>query len=189
MPPLPDFPLPPGLPEPVDDGAAGHLLGMQMPPVSLPSTAGGLVDLSKPGAGRTVVYCYPMTGVPGQPLPDGWDAIPGARGCTPQACGFRDHHRELAELNAEVFGLSTQTTGYQTELAKRLHLPFAILSDAEFKLCDALRLPTFEVAGMRLVKRLTLILREGRIEQVFYPVFPPNESAAQVLRWLGAHKL
>jgi peroxiredoxin len=115
--------------------------------------------------------------------------IPGARGCTPQACGFRDHHQELLQLEAQVFGLGTQTTEYQREMAGRLHLPFEILSDAEFRLCDAMRLPTFEVGGMRLVKRLTLVVREGRVEHVFYPVFPPNESAHQVLRWLRDHPM
>jgi peroxiredoxin len=125
-----------------------------------------------------------MTGVPGKPLPEGWDMIPGARGCTPQTCSFRDHHQELLRLKADLFGLSTQTTEYQLEMADRLHLPFEILSDAEFRVCEALRLPTFEVDGMRLVRRLTLIFRGGRIEHVFYPVFPPNESADQVVRWL-----
>ena len=115
--------------------------------------------------------------------------IPGARGCTPQACSFRDHHRELLELNAEVFGVSTQTTEYQREMAERLDLPFEILSDAEFKLCDALRLPTFEVDGVRLMKRVTLIVRSGRIEHVFYPVFPPNQSANEVIQWLRTHPL
>jgi peroxiredoxin len=183
------FPLPPDLPRPVDDGAADHLRGMTMPAISLASTSGESIDLSAPRAQRTVVYCYPMTGVPGKPLPDGWDSIPGARGCTPQSCGFRDHHKELSELRAEVFGLSTQTSTYQSEMSERLHLPFAVLSDAKFELCDALRLPSFEVDGMRLVKRLTLIIRDGRVEHVFYPVFPPNESADQVLRWLRAHPL
>jgi peroxiredoxin len=183
------FPLPPDLPRPVDDGAAAHLRGMAMPRLSLPSTAGGSVDLSALRAPRTVIYCYPMTGVPGKPLPEGWDMIPGARGCTPQSCGFRDHHAELAELQAEVFGFSTQTTAYQKEMSERLHLPFAVLSDAKFELCDALRLPTFEAEGTRLVRRLTLIVRNGRIEHVFYPVFPPNESADEVLRWLSAHPL
>jgi peroxiredoxin len=146
-----------------------------------------MVDLSNLTAARTVIYCYPMTGVPGKPLPEGWDMIPGARGCTPQTCGFRDHYKELLRLQAEVFGLSTQTTEYQLEMAQRLHLPFEILSDAEFRLCEALRLPTFEVEGMRLVRRLTLIVRGGRVEHVFYPVFPPNESADQVMRWLQDH--
>ena len=184
-----DFPLPPDLPRPVDDGAADHLRSMLMPRVSLRSTAGRMVELSDLGAPRTVIYCYPMTGVPGKPLPEGWDMIPGARGCTPQTCGFRDHHQELLQLQAEVFGLSTQTTEYQMEMVRRLHVPFEVLSDAEFKFCEALRLPTFEVEGMRLLKRLTLIVRTGRIEHVFYPVFPPNESADQVLRWLRANPL
>ena len=184
-----DFPLPPDLPRPVDDGACDHLPGMQMPPVSLPSTAGRMVNLAERTASRTVIYCYPRTGVPGEPLPDGWDAIPGARGCTPQSCAFRDHHRELAALGADVFGLSTQTTDYQREMAERLHLPFEVLSDAEFTFCEALRLPTFEAAGMRLIKRLTLVVRDGAIETVFYPVFPPDESADQVLRWLSQNRL
>ncbi len=179
-----DFPLPPDLPQPVNDGAGDHLVGMLVPHISLPSTAGRIVDLSALTAPRVVLYCYPMTGVPGKPLPEGWDTIPGARGCTPQACGFRDHYERLSELATQVFGLSTQTTEYQREMAGRLHLPFEILSDSEFKLCDALRLPTFEAGGMRLLKRLTLIVRGRRIEHVFYPVFPPDDSANQVLLWL-----
>jgi peroxiredoxin len=183
----PDFPLPSDLPQPIDDGAAKHLWKLRVPKVSLGSTAGRIVDLSDLSALRTVLYCYPMTGVPGKPLPAGWDLIPGARGCTPQACSFRDHHQEISELNAEVFGLSTQTTQYQLEMAERLHLPFEVLSDSEFKLCDALRLPTFEVDGTRLVRRITLILRGGRIEHVFYPVFRPDKSGSQVLDWLKNH--
>jgi len=136
-----------------------------------------------------VIYCYPMTGVPGKALPEGWDSIPGARGCTPQTFGFRDHYQELLELKADVFGLSIQTTEYQLEMAERLHVPFEILSDADFRLCEALRLPTFEVEGMRLLKRLTLIIRLGRIEHVFYPVFPPDESADQILRWLRSNPI
>lgn len=184
MPEQTNFSLPANLPRPVDDGKADHLRNMAVPHISLPSTAGRMVDLSNFNAPRTVIYCYPMTGVPGKPLPAGWDMIPGARGCTPQTCGFRDHCEELSQLKANVYGLSTQTTEYQREMADRLHVPFEILSDSEFRLCDALRLPIFEVDGMRLVKRLTLIVRGGRIEHVFYPVFPPNESADQVLRWL-----
>jgi peroxiredoxin len=160
-----------------------------MPLVRLPSTAGRLVDLAALSAPRTVIYCYPRTGRPGQPLPDGWDMIPGARGCTPQSCSFRDHHLELADLGAEVYGLSTQTTDCQREMAERLHLPFEVLSDAGFAFTDALRLPTFEAGGMRLIKRLTLVVRNGRIEHVFYPVFPPNESAAQVIDWLERHPI
>jgi peroxiredoxin len=185
----PDFPLPSDLPRPVDDGAADHLKGMQMPKIALPSTSGTSVDLSELRAPRTVVYAYPMTGLPGTPLPEGWNLIPGARGCSPQACGFRDHYEELAQLKADVFGCSTQTTEYQREMAGRLQLPFEILSDAEFRLCDGLRLPTFQVAGMRLLKRLTLIVRDSRIEHVFYPVFPPDESANRVLMWLRDHPL
>jgi len=184
-----DFPLPPDLPRPIDDGAAKHLAGMPLPKISLPATDGKTVDLSKLTAPRTVLYFYPMTGVPGKPLPDGWDLIPGARGCTPQACAFRDQSGELAQLQTDVFGCSTQTTAYQTEMAQRLGLPFAILSDAQYRLCDALRLPTFEVGGVRLLKRLTLILRDGRIEHVFYPVFPSNENAAEVVRWLRGHPI
>jgi peroxiredoxin len=186
MPPQTDFPLPTDLPRPVDDGAADHLMGMTMPKISLRSTAGRLVTLSDLPALRTIIYCYPMTGVPGKPLPENWDAIPGARGCTPQACNFRDHNQEFLHLGAEVFGLSTQTTEYQREMAERLHLPFEVLSDSAFQLCDALRLPTF-VVGTRLLKRLTLVVRGGRIENVFYPVFPTNESADQVLQWLRDH--
>jgi peroxiredoxin len=184
-----DFPLPPNLPQPVDDGATDHLIGMSMPKILLPSTGGRRIDLSTLGAPRTVIYCYPRTGVPGEPLPEGWDMIAGARGCTPQSCGFRDLMEEFEKLRVEVFGFSTQTTAYQQEAVARLHLPFAILSDAVFKACDALRLPMFEVQGMRLVKRVTLIIRNGRIEHVMYPVFPPNESAGETLRWLRSRPL
>jgi peroxiredoxin len=189
MPPQTDFPLPSGLPQPLDDGGADHLVGAAIPNICLTATSGRAVDLAQLSAPWTVLFCYPMTGVPGQPLPDHWDEIPGARGCTPQTSGFRDHHRELSQLGAEVFGLSTQTTEYQREMAGRLHLPFEILSDAAFEFCNALRLPMFEVAGMRLVKRLTLIVRKNRIEHVFYPVFPPNESAVEVVRWLSEHQI
>jgi len=183
------FPLPPDLPRPVDDGGANHLVGMRMPEVSLQSTKGRTVRLAALQAPRTVIYCYPMTGVPEKPLPAGWDEIPGARGCTPQTCGFRDLHAEIIELGAEIFGLSTQTSGYQREMAERLKIGFEIVSDAEYKLCDALHLPTFEAEGMRLLRRLTLIVRGGRIQHVFYPVFPPDKNAQQVLRWLLSHPL
>lgn len=177
--------LPPDLPPPVADGACDHLPGMAVPALALPATDGTIVDLSTL-AGRTIVYCYPMTGQPGTPLPEGWDMIPGARGCTPQSCSFRDHHGELAALGAAVFGLSTQTTPYQREMAERLHLPFPVLSDAALTFTTALALPTLEVAGMRLIRRLTLVLREGRIEHVFYPVFPPDRSAAETVAWLAS---
>jgi peroxiredoxin len=182
-----DFRLPTGLPRPADDGAADHLRDMAMPGILLQSTAGRLVDLSDLRAPRTVIYCYPMTGVPGKPLPEGWDTIPGARGCTPQACSFRDHYLELSRHKVAVFGVSTQTAEYQLEMACRLKLPFDILSDCEFALCDALRLPAFETAGMRLLKRLTLIVSDGRIEHVFYPVFPPDKNAEEVLRWFKSN--
>ena len=178
------YELPDGLPVPTDDGAADHLPGMRLPPVPLISTAGDAVDLAAL-PGRTVVYCYPMTGRPGSDLPPGWDEIPGARGCTPQSCSFRDHHAELQALGARVFGMSTQDTDYQREAAVRLHLPFELLSDAELAFAGALDLPTFEVDGMILLKRLTLIIDDGRIEKVFYPVFPPDKSAEEVLGWLG----
>lgn len=184
-----EFPLPANLPVPVDDGAAAHLPGRLMPKVSLRSTGDRMVDLSALPAPTSVLYCYPRTGVPGEPLPEGWDAIPGARGCTPQTCSFRDTFTEFAQSGTEIFGLSTQAPDYQRELATRLHLPFEILSDAEFAFCNALALPTFEVDTVRLIKRLTLIVRQGRIAHVFYPVFPPNESASQVLRWLRDHPI
>jgi peroxiredoxin len=176
--------LPSGLPRPVDDGACRHLAGMAMPNVCLSSTSSRVVDLAALGPGRTIIYCYPKTGAPSGGLPEGWDAIPGARGCTPQACAFRDHAEELSARGARLFGLSTQTTAYQLEMAKRLHLPFEILSDAEFRLTDTLRLPTFEVDNERLLKRLTLVVSDGVIEHVFYPVFPPDQHASQVVRWL-----
>jgi peroxiredoxin len=178
--------LPPNLPRPVDDGGARHLKGMAMPDLSLPSTNNRQVNLSKVQSPRTVVYCYPMTGRPDRRLPEGWDDIPGARGCTPETCGFRDHHKDLAKLHAEVFGVSTQTTDYQQEMVTRLEVPFEVLSDEHFALTRALRLPTFTVAGMTLIKRLTLIVRGGRIEHVFYPVFPPDEHAEEVIAWLRA---
>ncbi|WP_208430432.1 peroxiredoxin [Methyloceanibacter sp. wino2] len=176
--------LPDDLPRPIDDGACDHLAGRAMPEIVLASTKGRDVNLGALGPGRTVIYCYPRTGVPGEALPDGWDAIPGARGCTPQACAFRDHAADLARLGAQVFGLSTQDTAYQREMAERLHLPFEILSDDRFAFTEAMRLPTFTLDGMRLIKRLTLIVRDGAIEHVFYPVFPPTSSAADVVAWL-----
>lgn len=180
------YELPEDLPVPTDDGTCAHLPGLAVPSLALPATGGRLVDLA-PLTGRTVVYCYPRTGRPDQELPTSWNAIPGARGCTPEACGFRDHHAELAALDAAVFGLSTQDTAYQQEAAERLHLPFALLSDAELRFATALRLPMFEVDGMTLINRLTLVLRDGAIEHVFYPVFPPDTHAETVVAWLAAH--
>jgi peroxiredoxin len=180
--------LPDDLPVPQDDGAASHLAGLDLPDLALPATDDTSVNLSKL-RGRTVVYAYPRTGVPGRPMIDGWDAIPGARGCTPQSCAFRDHFAELKELGvAQLYGLSTQDTEYQREAVERLHLPFAILSDAELKLARALRLPTFSVAGMELVKRLTLVIDDGIITMVFYPVFPPDKSPEEVIAWLRSSR-
>jgi peroxiredoxin len=180
--------LPPGLPVPEDDGAARHLTGLALPPVVLEATIGPPVDLAALPAGRAVLFAYPMTGKPGVALPDGWDDIPGARGCTPQNCSFRDSYSAFKELGACVLGLSTQPTDYQREMAERLHLPYPVLSDAAFVLTEALRLPTFEAGGVKLLRRLTLIVRDGRIEHVFYPVFPPDRSTSDVLGWLSAHQ-
>jgi peroxiredoxin len=185
--------LPEGLPVPEDDGAADHLESMRIPTVTLPSTSGGEVDVAEVSKrGRVIVFCYPLTGAPGVELPEDWDLIPGARGCTPEACSFRDHHDGLRESGAEtVFGLSTQTTEYQMGLVERLHLPFEILSDSELALVRALRPPIFEVESSvasqptTLVKRLTLVLLDGGIEKVFYPIFPPNEHAGEVVAWLS----
>jgi peroxiredoxin len=178
--------LPPDLPAPQDDGGALHLAGMRVPAVPLAATDGSAVDLSRL-PGRIVVYGYPRTGRPGVPLPDGWDAIPGARGCTPQSCGFRDHFRELEALGVNrVYGLSTQNREYQREVAERLNLPFPLLSDSALELQRALRLPTFEVDGMTLLKRLVIVIDDGTIARVFYPVFPPDRSAEEVVAWLQA---
>jgi len=178
--------LPPDLPVPIDDGATRHLVGMKMPDLGLMATDGATVHLARL-AGRTVVYAYPRTGEPGKPPIDGWDAIPGARGCTPQSCGFRDHHAALKSLGvAHLFGLSTQDSDYQREAATRLHLPFAILSDKDLALTRALTLPTFTIAGMTLIKRMALVIDDGVITKVFYPVFPPDQNAEEVIAWLEA---
>jgi peroxiredoxin len=174
------------IPTPIDDGATRHLIGVRMPPIALPATDGERIDLSGL-RGRTVAYAYPRTGLPGVPNPEGWDLIPGARGCTPQACSFRDHFDDLQSLGvAHLYGLSTQTTEYQREAAERLHLPFSLLSDADLRLTAALGLPVFETSGMTLLKRFTLVIDEGLVTHVFYPVFPPDQSAQQVLAWLRA---
>ncbi|MFZ0196431.1 MAG: peroxiredoxin [Pseudolabrys sp.] len=178
--------LPPGIPVPQDDGAARHLAGAKITDVALPATEGAPVNLSKL-KGRTVVYIYPRTGVPGIDPPDGWDQIPGARGCTPQSCSFRDHFGELKRLGvAQLYGLSTQDTAYQREAATRLHLPFAILSDEKLTLTKALKLPTFSAAGMTLLKRMALVIDDGTITKAFYPVFPPDKNAEEVIAWLQA---
>jgi peroxiredoxin len=179
--------LPADLPVPLDDGAADHLAGTTMPRLSLPSTAGGEIDLADVARGTLVLYCYPRTGRPGEPLPPGWDDIPGARGCTPQACAFRDHHAELQALGAEVLGLSAQPLADQAEFASRVRLPYPLLSDPSLELAASLRLPTFQVAGMKLYRRLTLIARAGKVVQALYPVFPPDRNAAEVIAWLEGH--
>jgi peroxiredoxin len=176
--------LPDDLPVPEDDGAADHLLGAAVPAIELEATIGETVRLDQLG-GTTVLFCYPRTGRPGDELPPGWNAIPGARGCTPEACGFRDAHTQFAELGARVAALSTQSPDYQREMAERLHLPFPVLSDERLELTRALGLPTFETSGMTLLKRLTLVIEDGRIAQVFYPVFPPDSHAADVLSALS----
>ena len=175
--------LPTDLPVPQDDGACNHLVGMPLPNVALLATDGSMVNLSQL-AGRLVIYCYPMTGQPNVPLPEGWDQIPGARGCTPQSCAFRDHYQELQALNANVFGLSVQSTDYQREMATRLHLPFQVLSDEQYQFQKALNLPTFVAAGMTLLKRVTFISHQGRIEAVHYPIFPSDSDPAWVLDYL-----
>jgi peroxiredoxin len=180
--------LPENLPEPKDDGATRHLKGFRLPDLALTATNGEEVNLARL-KGRTVVYVYPRTGRPGQPLPTGWDDIPGARGCTPQSCGFRDHFAELKRLGvAQLYGLSTQSADYQREAVERLHLPFAILSDVNLAYARALKLPTFEVDGMTLIKRMAWIVDGGVIAHVFYPVFPPDKSAEQVVSWIQASR-
>ena len=176
--------LPPDLPAPDDDGQADHLLDAVVPPVALTATTGGTIRLDE-SEGRAVLFCYPRTGRPDEELPPGWNAIPGARGCTPEACGFRDAHAQFRELGVSVLALSTQSADYQREMAERLRLPFPVLSDERLALTHALRLPTFETSGWTLLKRLTLVIDDGRIRHVFYPVFPPDSHAAEVLSWLG----
>jgi peroxiredoxin (alkyl hydroperoxide reductase subunit C) len=173
--------LPADLPVPLDDGAAAHLDGMRLPHVELPATDGSTVDLAAI-PGTVVVFAYPRTGRPGEPsLVEDWDQIPGARGCTPHTCGFRDLHAEFAALGARVYGLSTQDTAYQREMVERLHVPFPVLSDAELALARTIGLPTMEVAGQTLLKRIAWIARDGTVERVFYPVFPPDKNADEVL--------
>jgi len=180
--------LPEDLPPPQDDGATRHLIGMWLPDLALAATDGTAVNLSRL-KGRAIVYVYPRTGRPGQALPTGWDAIPGARGCTPQSCGFRDHFADLKQLRVNaLYGLSTQDSAYQREAVERLHLPFAVLSDADLKLARALKLPTFSVDGMTLLKRMAWVIDDGVMSHVFYPVFPPDKSAETVIAWLEASK-
>lgn len=173
------------IPAPIDDGAAKHLVGMKIPPVVLPATDGASVMLSKL-SGRVVLFAYPRTGEPGQiSLVDDWDMIPGARGCTPQTCAFRDLFKDLKAAGAQhVFGISTQDSAYQREMAERLHVPFQILSDSDLALMRAMKLPSMDVAGLTLIKRLALVIDDAKITHVFYPVFPPDRNAGDVLSWL-----
>jgi peroxiredoxin len=179
--------LPPDLPVPEDDGAADCLPGLAIPSLPLPSTLGGTADLADLARGRLVAYVYPRTGAPGEPLPAGWDDIPGARGCTPQSCAYRDSLAEFERLGATVVGISAQSAAEQLEFAEREHIPFPLLSDSGLHLVEMLRLPTFEAAAMTLYRRLTVIADAGTIAKAFYPVFPPDRDAAQVLAWLAAH--
>lgn len=183
-----DFPLPPDLPRPVDTGACAHLPGRPLPATPLQATTGERVDLSTL-PGWVVVFCYPMTGTPGVPLPTGWNEIPGARGCTPQACGFRDAHAALAGLGAAVVGLSAQPPEEQREAAQRLGLAYPLLSDEDLAFANRLGLPRFEVDGRVFLERVTLVAQDGAIEKVFHPVFPPDQNAAEVLDWLVKHAL
>jgi len=179
--------LPAGLPVPEDDGAADHLPGLTVPSLRLTSTGGGSVDLAELATGRLVAYVYPRTGTPGEASPLDWDDIPGARGCTPQSCAYRDSLAEFERRGATVVGVSAQSAAEQAEFATREHIPFALLSDADLELAAGLGLPTFEAAGMRLYRRLTLVADAGTIVKAFYPVFPPDRDAAEVLAWLAAH--
>lgn len=178
--------LPNDLPVPYDDGQCDHLLHSEIPDLKLTGTNGKEIPLRN-NFSKMVIYCYPMTGRPGKDLPEGWNDIPGARGCTPQACSFRDHFLELKDLGYHVYGLSTQTTDYQQEAVERLHLPYPLLSDADYKFINALNLPTFQVEGQKLIKRLTLIFHENEIVKVFYPVFPPDEHIHQVVKWIKTY--
>jgi peroxiredoxin len=186
------FPLPPDLPVPKDDGASDHLLGARIPSgIQLISTRGNVVDAkeaskSSSPEGWVVFFFYPMTGKPGVPLPNGWDSIPGARGCTPESCSYRDLYAEFQKLKCDVYGISTQSPDDQKEFAQRSNIPYEILSDSKLELTSALRLPTFRVpeVGAPLIKRLTLVFREGQVTKVYYPVFPPDKNADQVLSYI-----
>ncbi len=185
--PAPD-PLPPDLPAPEDDGGARHLPGMLLPSLTLPATDGEAVRLSALTNGRWILYIYPLTGRPGVDMPDGWDQIPGARGCTQEACSFRDALADLQAHDVErVLALSSDGTQHQQELVRRLHLPYQMLSDPDFSLAGALHLPTFQAAGLTLYKRLTLVVDGARIRHAFYPIFPPDTHAAEVVTWLAEH--
>jgi peroxiredoxin len=179
--------LPPDLPVPEDDGAADHLPGAEVPSLRLRVAGGGDLDLAQAAQGTLVAFAYPRTGTPGERLPRGWDEIPGARGCTPQSCAFRDAFGELSDLGASVVGISAMDPGEQAGFARREELPYPLLNDGDLELARAMGLPTFEAAGMTLLKRLTFVARAGRVAVVFYPVFPPDRNAAEVADWLRAN--
>lgn len=179
--------LPEGLPVPADDGACDHLCGMSLPAIQLKATSGRSVSLQTLNQ-PTIIFFYPRTGEPDKPAPADWDLIPGARGCTPQSCGFRDLYREFQQLGYQIFGFSSQDTDYQKEFVQRNHIPFEILSDAQFEFIDYMNLPTFEYEGLRLVKRMAWVIQEGVVQKVFYPIFPPNENASAVLSWLKSRR-
>jgi peroxiredoxin len=181
------YTLPPDLPVPEDDGGADHLPGMPIPPLVLQSSQGP-VNLAELAAERAVLYIYPRSGLPGVPLLEGWNEFPGARGCTPQSCGFLDHAAELGAFGARIAGLSAQPLEAQVEFAERNHMPFPVISDIDLELRDALSLPTFDIAGLTLYARMALVIEQGRIVKVFYPVFPPDRSAADVLAWLAENR-
>lgn len=181
---LPDTTFPSDIPVPQDDGACNHLTGKDFPSLEIPSTAGNVVDISSL-SGVTILFCYPRTAAPDETVPDSWNEIPGARGCTPQACSFRDASKEFLELGvSHIFGASTQDTPYQQEVKQRVGLPYQLLSDESLALQKALNLPTFEWQGKKLIKRLSMVIEDGKILKVFYPVFPPSESANEVLKWM-----
>jgi Peroxiredoxin len=184
-----DVALPANVPRPGDDGGGDYLQGLPIPKLLLPSTFGGFVDLSHLGAARTIVYCYPITGIAGKALGDGWDEIPGVVAGAPEACNYQEQYGEFLNIGVEIFGLSTQTIEDQREMAARLNLPFELLSDAELTFCHALNLPMLEVNGVRFLKRLTFVVRGGKIEQAFYPVFSPDNGAERVIQWLKDHPI
>jgi peroxiredoxin len=184
------YELPAGLPVPVDDGGCNHLPGMKMPSIVLRSTKNRSVDVAEVSRGKAVFFFFPAAGRPGVPDPRGWNEIPGARGCTPQACGYRDLNEEFRKLGFQVFGVSAQRHEDLMEIGQRNRLPYELLSDSDLRLTRALRLPTFEVESVAplvppiCIKRLSVVVRSGRIEKVFYPVFPPDKNAEEVIEWL-----
>ncbi len=178
------YQLPDDLPVPADDGACDHLEGTPLPSLLLKTSSGNSVDLSEE-KGVVVIFFYPMIGSPDSPPMEDWNDIPGARGCTPQTCSYRDSYQQLTELGAKVFGTSSQAFEEQSEAAVRLELPFQLLNDSAFQLTESLKLPTFEYQGVKMIKRLTLVVVDGVIRKVFYPVFPPNENVNHVIAWLN----